>query len=76
MDVGAGDLEECQEIGSPVSVFTESGCGLACVLTTLLMEEPEENSEEAKRAKRIIYWVMAVFIAVPLIGLLYVSFSG
>lgn len=39
------------------------------------MEEPEENSEEAKRAKRIIYWVMAVFIAAPLIAFLYMGFS-
>lgn len=37
------------------------------------MEEPPENSEEAKRAKRIIYWVMAVFIAVPLLLLLFRS---
>lgn len=40
------------------------------------MEEPEENSEEAKRAKRIIYWVMAVFIAAPLLALAYMGFSG
>ncbi len=40
------------------------------------MEEPEENSEEAKRAKRIIYWVMTVFIAAPVLVLLYMFFSG
>ena len=40
------------------------------------MEEPEENSEEAKRAKRIIYWVMAVFIVVPVVAFLYASFSN
>ena len=40
------------------------------------MEEPEENSEEAKRAKRIIYWVMAVFIIAPLLALLFMGFSG
>jgi hypothetical protein len=40
------------------------------------MEEPEEKSEEAKRAKRIIYWVMAVFIAVPLVGMVYLAFSS
>ncbi|MDQ8179806.1 hypothetical protein [Pelagicoccus sp. SDUM812005] len=40
------------------------------------MEEPEENSEEAKRAKRIIYWVMAGFIAAPALALLYTMFSG
>ncbi|MFC0536156.1 hypothetical protein [Pelagicoccus mobilis] len=40
------------------------------------MEEPEENSEEAKRAKRIIYWVMAAFIVGPMIALAYKVFSG
>lgn len=39
------------------------------------MEEPQENSEEAKRAKRIIYWVMVVFIVAPLLGYLYLHFS-
>ncbi|WP_281384112.1 hypothetical protein [Pelagicoccus albus] len=40
------------------------------------MNEPEENSEEAKRAKRIIYWVMALFIAVPAIAIFWNFFSG
>lgn len=40
------------------------------------MTEPEENSEEAKRAKRIIYWVMAGFIAGTVIALCYQAFSG
>ena len=40
------------------------------------MEEPEENSEVAKRAKRIMYWVTAVFIAAPVLALLYLTFSG
>ncbi len=40
------------------------------------MEETPENSEEAKRAKRIIWWVMAVFILVPVAVLLYLTFAS
>ena len=39
------------------------------------MKETPENSEEAKRAKRIIYWVMALFIIIPLVVLAYQTFS-
>lgn len=39
------------------------------------MKEPPENSEEAKRAKRIIIWVMALFILAPLAILAYQTFS-
>lgn len=39
------------------------------------MEEPRENSEEAKRAKRIIIWVMAIFIALPILAFVFTTFS-
>lgn len=47
--------------------------GLASSRETV--EEQPENSEEAKRAKRIIYWLMFVFIALPVAVLVYNLFS-
>ena len=52
-------------------VFTRDGGDLWFVQSIRAVEEPPENSEEADRAKRIIYWLMAVFVAAPLAILLY-----
>ena len=38
-------------------------------------EEEAEKIEEAKRAKRIIYWLTGLLVAAPLIAFAWVSLS-